>query len=180
MAPDHRYQKHLLPTVNAGWSVAVPSMDVFDSWDSRDYRKKVSFVDSGYADSGLTEWVGYDRFAPNHGSPRPHIAKYWANPGMHRGDGGQSDNNYSAMRYAEVLLIAAEAADNLGGRMRKLQGIHQVRSERARNWAGTVTDFPADYAASEGDLTEAIREERRLELAFEYTKMVRYQTLGNW
>jgi hypothetical protein len=73
-----------LPTVDAGWSVAVPSMDVFDSWDSRDYRKEVSFVDSAYADSDLTEWVGYDRFAPNHGSPRPHIAKYWANPGNAR------------------------------------------------------------------------------------------------
>ena len=169
MAPITGIRSIYLPTVNAGWSVAVPAFPVFENWDSRDYRKEVSFVDSAYADSDLTEWVGYDRFAPNHGSPRPHIAKYWANPGMHRGDGGQSDNNYSAMRYAEVILIAAEAADNLGQDAEAAGYLNQVR-ERARNWAGTVTDFPADYAASEGDLTEAIREERRLELAFEYKR----------
>jgi hypothetical protein len=169
MAPITGIRSIFLPTVDAGWSVAVPSMDVFDSWDSRDYRKKVSFVDSGYADSGLTEWVGYDRFAPNHGSPRPHIAKYWANPGNTRGDGGQSDNNYAAMRYAEVLLIAAEAADNLGGKDSEVIGyINEIRA-RARNWNGTQVDFPADLTGAE-NLTDEIREERRLELAFEYKR----------
>jgi len=169
MGPITGIRSIFLPTVNAGWSVAVPAFSVFEDWDGRDYRKEVSFVDSAYADADLTEWVGYDRFAPNHGSPRPHIAKYWANPGAHRGDGGQSDNNYSAMRYAEVLLIAAEAADNLGQDADAINYLNQVR-ERARNWAGEVTDFPADYTASEGDLTAAIREERRLELAFEYKR----------
>jgi hypothetical protein len=44
------------------------------------------------------------------------------------------------------------------------------RAAQATGHGTQVTDFPADYAASsEGDLTEAIREERRLELAFEYT-----------
>ncbi|MEQ8337977.1 MAG: RagB/SusD family nutrient uptake outer membrane protein, partial [Cyclobacteriaceae bacterium] len=132
-------------------------------------RKDVSFVDSAYLDQALTQWVGYDQFAPNHGSPRPHIAKYWANPGNHTGEGGGSDNNYSAMRYAEVLLTAAEAAINLGGQDAEAVGyINQVRA-RARNWNGTMTTFPADLTGAE-DLTQEVREERRLELAFEYKR----------
>ena len=169
MAPITGIRSVYLPTVNSGWSVSVPAFKVFETWDSRDYRKDVSFVDSAYADPGLTEWVGYDRFAPNHGSPRPHQAKYWANPGNNRGDGGRSDNNYSAMRYAEVLLIAAESAINLGGKDAEAIGYINLVRARARNWAGTQTNFPADLTGGE-DLTAAVREERRLELAFEYKR----------
>jgi hypothetical protein len=169
MAPITGIRSVYLPNTNAGWSVSVPSMDVFDSWDARDYRKNVSFIDSAYADEDLTEKIGYDRFAPNHGSPRPHIGKFYRLAGNHRGDGGYSDNNYPAFRYAEVLLIAAEAADNLGGKDAEALGyVNQIR-ERARNWNGTQVDFPADATGSD-DLTEVIREERRLELAFEYKR----------
>ncbi|WP_020527845.1 RagB/SusD family nutrient uptake outer membrane protein [Flexithrix dorotheae] len=165
MGPITGVRSVKLPNTNEGWSVAVPSMDVFDNWDERDYRKEVSFIDSAYIGDEL---VGYDQFAPNHGSPRPHIGKYWGPCGLSRGDCGQSDNNYSAMRYAEVLLIAAEAANNLGNTGDAIDFINQIRA-RARNWAGTQVDFPADVTAG-GDLTEIIREERRLELAFEYKR----------
>jgi len=159
-----------LPTNGSGWSVAVPTFAVFESWDERDYRKEVSFVDSAYKDGEL---VGYDQFATTHGASRPHIAKYWANPGNHRGNGGQSDNNYAAMRYAEVLLIAAEALNEInGGPNAEAEGyINQIK-ERARNWAETMTDFPEDVTAglSQADFHDLVIEERRLELAFEFKR----------
>lgn len=165
MGPITGIRSVSLPNTNAGWSVSVPTFDVFDTWDARDYRRKVSFIDSAYIDDVL---VGYDQFAPNHGSARPHQGKYYRLCGNHRSDCGQSDNNYSAMRYAEVLLIAAEAADNLGGKDAEVMGyINDIRA-RARNWAGTTTAFPADVTG--GDLTATIREERRLELAFEFKR----------
>ncbi|MCK5471538.1 MAG: RagB/SusD family nutrient uptake outer membrane protein, partial [Cyclobacteriaceae bacterium] len=99
MGPITGIRSVSLPNTNAGWSVSVPAFDVFDTWDARDYRRKVSFIDSAYIDDVL---VGYDQFAPNHGSARPHQGKYWRLCGNHRSDCGQSDNNYSAMRYAEV------------------------------------------------------------------------------
>ncbi len=150
---------------NAGWSVSVPSLKVFETWNENDYRRKVSFIDSGYIDG---VWVGYDKFAPNHGSQRPHIAKYYERPGNHSGAARKTDTNYPLMRYAEVLLIAAEAADNLGGKDAEVMGyINEIRA-RARNWAGTPTAFPPDVTG--GNLTDTIREERRLELAFEYKR----------
>ena len=97
MGPITGIRSVSLPNTNAGWSVSVPAFDVFDTWDARDYRRKVSFIDSAYIDDVL---VGYDQFAPNHGSPRSHQGKYFRLAGKHRGDSGQSDNNYSAFRYA--------------------------------------------------------------------------------
>jgi hypothetical protein len=161
-----------------GWSVSVPAFSVFENWDDRDYRRKVSFIDSGYLGD---EWVGYDKFAPNHGSPRPHIAKYFANCGDSRGDCGGSDGNYPAMRYAEVLLTAAEALNEVnGGPSAEAEGyVNQVR-ERARNWAGTMTAFPADVATgmNKASFHDLVIEERRLELAFEFKRWYDIKRLG--
>src|SRR5690606_32154824 len=54
----------------SGWSVSVPSMEVYNTWDDRDYRKEVSFDDSAMMGGELrpfTEFVN---------TKRPHIAKY--------------------------------------------------------------------------------------------------------
>ncbi|MEM9325424.1 MAG: RagB/SusD family nutrient uptake outer membrane protein [Bacteroidota bacterium] len=169
MAPITGIRSVTLPNVNAGWSVSVPAFSVYDTWDARDYRRRASMIDSAFVDG---EWSGYELFAPNHGSPRPHIGKYFRNPGTHRGDGGRSDNNYVAFRYAEVLLIAAEALNELGGSEGELLGyLNEIRA-RARNWNGAMTDFPADVAAglSQGEMRDLIMEERRLELAFEFKR----------
>src|SRR5690606_5050729 len=58
-----------------GWSVTVPSMQVYNTWDPRDYRKRVSF-----ADSALIEGV-LQPFAVFQNTQRPHIAKYRRFPG---------------------------------------------------------------------------------------------------
>ena len=75
-------------------------------------------------------------------------------------------------RYAEVLLIAAEALNEINGPSAEAIGyINQVR-ERARNWAGIMTNFPADVTAgiSKEDFQDLVLEERRLELAFEFKR----------
>jgi len=168
MGPITGIRSVFLPNTNAGWSVSVPSLAVYETWNDRDYRKEVSFIDSAFADAELTQPIGYEAFAPNHGSPRPHIGKYFRLAGDHRGDSGASDNNYAAFRYAEILLIAAEAAINLGRNEEAVGYINQIR-ERARNWNGTITDFPPNVTVAD-DLTQVLREERRLELAFEYKR----------
>jgi hypothetical protein len=67
---------------------------------------------------------------------RPHIAKYRRYPGASNAEGRYSDNNYATMRYAEVLLIAAEALAEVSGPNAETEGyVNEVRA-RARNWAG--------------------------------------------
>src|SRR5690606_40028362 len=41
-----------------GWSVTVPSMPVYNTWDERDYRKSVSFADSALVNGRSEERRG--------------------------------------------------------------------------------------------------------------------------
>jgi starch-binding outer membrane protein, SusD/RagB family len=150
-----------------GWSVCVPSMAVYNTWDDRDYRKEVSFADSALISDELEPYTVFQN------TKRPHIAKYRRFPGSSNAEGRYSDNNYATMRYAEVLLMAAEAlAEISGGSNAEAEGyVNEVRA-RARNWAGTQTDFPADVVPglSKDDFINVVLDDRRLELAFEYKR----------
>ncbi|MGC1242834.1 MAG: RagB/SusD family nutrient uptake outer membrane protein [Chryseosolibacter sp.] len=150
-----------------GWSVCVPSMAVYNTWDDRDYRKQVSFADTALIGGVRQPYTVFQN------TKRPHIAKYRRFPGSSNAEGRYSDNNYATMRYAEVLLTAAEALTEITGAPNaEAEGyVNEVRG-RARNRAGTATNFPADVATglSKDDFITLVLEERRLELAFEYKR----------
>jgi hypothetical protein len=81
---------------------------------------------------------------------------------------GISKNNPRILRYADVLLLKAEAIARSGGSLSEAIGlINQIRA-RARNSA--ESDVPADRNVAETNaatVLEWIFQERRLELAFE-------------
>lgn len=161
----------------AGWTVTVPSLAVYTTWDSRDYRRKVALADSAHYDGIL---VPYTEFQ---GTKRPHIAKYWRFMGVPRDLVTDTENNYAIYRFAEVLLTAAEALNEVSGPTAEARGyVNQVRA-RARNWAGTETDFPADVDAgiSKDDFRTLVLEERRLELSFEFKRWwdIKRRQMGN-
>ncbi|WKN42364.1 RagB/SusD family nutrient uptake outer membrane protein [Tunicatimonas pelagia] len=149
-----------------GWGVIVPNFNVYERWDERDYRKEVAMSDSFLLTS--TEMImPYDSF-PN--EKRPHIAKYNRFCGNSRGDCGQSDHNYHAMRYAEVLLTAAEALNEVSGPTAEALGyVNEVRA-RARMTPVGMNEFPFDVdpGISQAELRDLVLEERRLELSFEF------------
>ncbi|WP_299224278.1 RagB/SusD family nutrient uptake outer membrane protein, partial [uncultured Aquimarina sp.] len=68
--------------------------------------------------------------------------------------------NYMMMRYAEVLLIAAEALNEISpGSNEAHQYVNRVRA-RARS--GNGSDFPADISGlSQDDLRNVVLEERK-------------------
>lgn len=156
---------------SGGWSVMVPSLKVYETWQDGDYRKEVSLDDTALDNMGnllsFTEFSSLDGRNTN----RPHIAKYTAMAGslpQANTSGRDSESNYQLMRYAEVLLIAAEAAAELGLTDEADQYINMLR-ERARNGdgSGTPSAVPADIS---GATVEDVLEERRLELAFEHKR----------
>ena len=69
--------------------------------------------------------------------------------------------NYRLLRYADILLMAAEVKNQLGKDDEARKYLNQVRSRVNL----------ADVTASGNDLKEAIRLERRLELAFEGNRL---------
>jgi hypothetical protein len=149
----------------SGWDVTVPSLAVFDTWDARDYRRKVALADSALYGGELRPYTEYN-------IPRPHIAKYWRYPGASESTGNNGDTNYAIYRYAELLLTAAEALNEISGPTAEAQGYVNMVRGRARNWAGTPTDFPEDVPAgiSKDDFRDLVLDERRLELSFEFKR----------
>ncbi len=159
-----------------GWSVAVPTLAVYETWDAGDYRRAVSMDDEASIGGVVVDFTQFDISGHEHAANWPYIAKYTRFPGaFDRGNARATSHNYSMIRYAEVLLIAAEAAVELGDNASATDFINQVRA-RARmggvtqTGAGTtVTVAPGAVPADiTGTVTVAdVLEERRLELAFE-------------
>lgn len=153
-------------------SVNVPSLKVYNSWDSRDYRRKVSFEDSVMIGGVKTALI---KAPASISIKRPHIAKYfrYTGPGpLVSGDDRSSDHHYCMYRYAEVLLIAAEAIAESEGATNEAIGYVNLIRTRAR-WNGTsLNAYPVNLSAglSKDEFIKAVREERRLEFAFEFNR----------
>ena len=156
----------------------VPSQKVYDEWDPLDYRRKVCIDDSlMLTDNIIHPYTDFE-------IPLPHAAKFSRFCGVRKSStaGWRSDMNFVVYRYAEVLLIAAEAGNEIGKTDEGAGYVNQVR-ERARrggiinfdgNGYGTISPspVPADVSLgmSKDDFRKMVLEERRIELAFEYKR----------
>lgn len=142
-----------IPGVNAqGWQ--VPVQPLYDSFDEGDRRREVTF---------LTEIT--DNEDGSVIPVRPYIQKYWdrtAEP-----NAGGTENDFPVIRYADVLLMYAEAANELGNLQQAHEYINKVR-ERARFDGSAYRDVLPDYENLSGEaFREAVLEERRKELVCE-------------
>ncbi|GAA3638028.1 RagB/SusD family nutrient uptake outer membrane protein [Flavivirga jejuensis] len=158
-----------------GWSVEVPALKVYTEWDETDYRRAVTF-DATVIHNGVevpyTNFTDGDSRAVN----RPHVAKYTrmaSKTDTQDGNARGSNSNYMMMRYAEVLMIGAEAANELGITVDAEAWVNRVM---ARSRAGGVANgipvapstVPADFSGlSKDGFRTRILEERRLEFAYE-------------
>jgi starch-binding outer membrane protein, SusD/RagB family len=148
----------LLPTqlseegvVNAqGWQ--IPTQQLYNEYEAEDRRRAVTFVTQINGPGGST-------------TIRPYIQKYWdrvAEP-----TGNATSNDFPVIRYADVLLIYAEASNELGNTGIAHQYINMVR-KRARFNGTTYTNAVPDYVGlSKEQMREAIIKERRLEFVAE-------------
>jgi len=115
----------------------IPTPDLINSFEDGDPRKSVSI------DSINVDGVFY-----------PYINKFWqphSNPGL-------TGVNFPIYRYSEALLFYAEALNEDGRSSEAIPFLNQVRER--------VGLAPLD-GLDQGALRQAIRDERRVELAFE-------------
>lgn len=159
--------------LGGGWSVGVPSLEVYNRWDGRDYRKAVSLDTTGVFNGITQPFTVFKESGRGRGVNRPHIAKYTRSIGnFATGNGRGSETNYMMIRYAEVLLIAAEALNETSPGSTEADGyVNRVRT-RARNSNGITSGmFPMDVSGlSQDDFRDMILEERKWELAFEFKR----------
>lgn len=145
------------PVYASGWGFLLPSQMLYDLYDENDARRAVTIFDlRELRDSG-----------GNYSAPREDTGfynhKYMPRKADKAGNASTAElvhkNNYRAIRYADVLLMAAEAEAQSGGANAETY----LNMVRARAYG----DNSMDYISAEGPLLEAIYEERRKELAGE-------------
>lgn len=172
----------------------------FDNvWLSNDFDNAVGalsifwgFYDNNFALFGRSRFYVTDKLQNTFNADDPRIAftfdpadrtvkKYVTRDKLSQ-SGVASVNNYRILRYADVLLLKAEATLQSGGSTADAIGfINEVRA-RARGMAGSAE--PADYSTSESDkatIMQWIMDERLIELAGEGQRWfdLRRWALGN-
>ncbi|WP_296351472.1 RagB/SusD family nutrient uptake outer membrane protein [Winogradskyella sp.] len=139
-------------TYRAGWGFCLPSVELHDLFEDGDSRKEVTFYDLRDAQDTYSQGRDDTGLFNKKYMPRKADDGVGADPLNY-------SQNYRSIRYADVLLMAAEAEVQSGGS----NAVNYLNAVRARAYG----DNSHDYQASEGDLLEAIYTERRKELAGE-------------
>ncbi len=144
-------------TWDLGWGFNVPTQNLVDAYEPDDPRKDHTILVSGEDDGGYGGGV-----LP--GTP-PLDQLYWNKKAYtEAADRARFSlrfnlwENIKILRYADVLLMAAEAAVQTGNTGLATGYLNQVRS-RARDGANVLPDVTATL--------DAIKHERRIELAME-------------
>lgn len=154
---------------NLGWGFNTPTQNLVDAFEPGDLRKANTILESGQDDGGFGSGTLPD-------SP-PLAQKYWNkkaytmdNIRTDLGINGNRWENIKIIRYADVILMAAEAGNESGAASpSEVAGfLNQVRSR-----AGLSNTT----AASQSALRDAIKQERRVELALEE---YRFYDLVRW
>lgn len=141
------------PLFESGFSFNVPTQEAYDMFADNDIRKDLSILDIvAWADeTGATYVEGYKHTGFFN-------RKYLPRKNENAGDANLTQpNNYRAIRFADVLLMAAEAYNKSGN------------DELARTYLNLVRErAELDPATESGNsLAEVIFQERRLELVGE-------------
>ncbi|MCB0432153.1 MAG: RagB/SusD family nutrient uptake outer membrane protein [Mangrovimonas sp.] len=141
-----------------GFAFNVPVQDLYDAYETGDTRRDATLFDvnafiASRPDVTITE--GNEHTGYFNKKYLPYAEAVLPDQNINH------SNNYRAIRYSDVLLMAAEAYNRGGLGDNVAQGyLNQVR-ERA------FGDSDHDITATGSSLTQAIWEERRLELAGE-------------
>ena len=156
---------------NLGFGFNVPNSNLESAYEANDPRKERTFLRRStanttyktvYGENTATTWenpIYNHKVLVN----RSFIARY----GFNSGDW----MNLRILRYADVVLMYAEAANELGGGSNTTLALTALNSVRARARIGAVAGtLPDVTTTNQATLRNAVKKERRIELAMEYDR----------
>lgn len=140
-----------------GWNTPEPGQEA--SYESGDVRRSATILYSGQDD-------GYGKTVPDYPAILPRAywnKKVYPEPSMQTLTGRRQNSwiNHVMMRYADVILMAAEAANELGGATNQTNATTWVNAIRSRAGLGSIS------FTSQAQMRAAIKQERRSEFAME-------------
>ena len=137
-----------------GWGFNTPTDDLEAAYEAGDVRKAATIYSVGQ-----TLWDG--AVLNTASNPKYNYKAYSSQTQEDNYDSWWSGKNIRILRFGEVLLMKAEAANELGNTGDAVSALNQLRSR-----AGLA----ATTASSQGDLRNAIYQERRVEMAMEHDR----------
>ena len=159
---------------NRGWGWNMPSAQLEAAYEPNDPRKTRTILYSSQA--GVPSQTIYGQTAPLFPSEVPNTKynqKVLTSPSFiaqYNSRGGWW-MNVRILRYADVVLMYAEAANELGGATNISNALAAVNSVRTRARIGAPAGtLPNLVLTDQNDLRLAIRQERRIELAMEHER----------
>lgn len=163
-ASNSQYSQVQMPRVSAaagGWGFNDPSPSLIAEFETGDPRLKGTVIVTG---TTTPEGDLIDASAPN---PYYNMKSYVPFSEYVSGYNQGCQQDKIVLRYADVLLMNAEANNELGNTTPALAALEQVRA-RARQ--GNNAILPAVTTTDQGALRTAIQHERRVELAMEFER----------
>ena len=168
---------------NLGWGWNTPTDVLVTAWDNTDPRKAATILFSGQFDGGPATG-GYGATLPPYSPGTSLDQKYWnkkvySDPAMRQATGHSTDGyagwiNHRVIRYADVILMKAEAANETSDGVTAAAMLELIRA-RARGGNNTV--LPPIAFVNQAQMRTAIKNERRFELAMEG---YRFSDLVRW
>lgn len=155
------------------WNTTEAFMNTFAAADARKdptFLTEVVFNNITYTYRagvpGTTQW------GTNVENRRPYWEKFFDdNRAVHTDRGRRTDANVPIYRYADVLLMYAEAENEANGPGAAYAAINQVRRRAS---------MPEFSGMSQAEFRDAVRQERSYELAFECKRWFDLKRWGTW
>lgn len=174
------------PRDRGGYGFFYPTQDLVSHFEKATTGEVDPRLDYTVGRNGVPyEDLGWDPSWTTTG----YLCKKWVQPlaVIPQNNRGQGDLNYEAIRYAEVLLIEAEALNESGQSAAALAPLNAVRKRARESYLydqslpgyGTIPGglLPDITTTDQSQLRDAIRQERRVELALEFHRffdIIRY------
>ena len=155
---------------NLGFGWNVPTSYLEAAYEPNDPREARTFLRRSTATT--TYQTVYGETTPTTWNNPIYNQKVYTNPAFRALYNDMSGYwmNIRILRYADVVLMYAEAANELGGAANISLASTALNSVRLRARNGNVAILPDVVAASQVTLRTAIQHERRIELAMEYDR----------
>jgi len=163
---------------NLGWGWNNPTASLVNSYESGDPRKAATILFSGQSDDPGNG--GYGRTLPPLSNAAYWNKKTYVSPQeqLDAGDPtGAAFVNTRVFRYADVILMAAEAANEIGGAANDSASEAWVEEIRARARGGNSSVLPYIQYQNQAQFRTVIKQERRAEFGME---MERFYDLVRW
>lgn len=152
-----------------GYGFAEVTETFFNAFEPDDPRRKFTAAMNNEDYFGVV-------YKPSFSSTRYGVKKY-LQPKEEVTQKADGDINYTAIRYAEVLLWEAEALTELGRVQEAQAPLEQVRARARAQATDPLTALPPVTVTDQQAMREAVRHERQVELGFE---MHRFFDLVRW